>query len=997
MKYKKILMLTFIMLAILSVGAVSASEDADMISHDSDAIASQDNSFDNEITAVDESTILGDGNPYMHIENAIPMKNDSYVGTIYLNGNVGNFTVVREDTDILYQKAILSGDDQFDLAVSDLNGFLDSGYADLISFQFCYEIDSGSDWSVYSYFYYPHPDEGTIYLASDGIDPTLKTTLTSEDINTNYNSNEGFLVSLVDYNNRSIKDARIDVDFGEFIEMVYTDELGLANVSVRGLKPGNYTPFISYNGDVYYAPSNTTANVVITRTDSTITALNTIVPYNSGEYFLIYLEDAYRNPIYDAAVTAVFGEIEVLVYTDEIGWANVSLSGLKPGAYSPVVKFDGDECFYPSSTLANVVITKADSKLYACDVDTEYNSGECAGVYLEDVYGCPINNATIISVIDELMQTNYTDEIGWANVSLGGLVPGGYVNYVMFMGDDCYNPSNGTSFIEISKANTHVTTSYANGILSAFLTDDYGNPVTAAKVGFANNGVTYIFTDDNGEAKYSTQDLPEGTYTVRIKYYGDSNYNPSNQAVVTINVTKPAAYLNSSDVTVGYHDDAYLVATLRNENGTPISGAKVGFANNGVKARYSTINLTEGTYTVKMKFYGNDEYGASNQVVAKINVTRLATNLTSADVHAIYHDDAYLVATLRDGNGTPISGAKVGFANNGVKYILTDENGEARYSTINLTEGTYTVKMKFYGNDIYSESNQEIAKIVIGKIETTLNSSDVNVKYGSDDYLVASLKDGNGNPIVGAKVGFANNGVTYIETDENGEAKYSTKGLDMGTYTVKMKYYGNDTYQESNQAIAKITVADKFASVLSSADVHVIYDEDGYLVATLKDANGNPIIGAKVGFANNGVKYFYTDENGEAKYSTKGLDNGTYTVKMKFYGNDMYAESNQISARIFVGKYVPPSLTSDGVTTTYGADDYLVATLTGMDYKPIVGAKILFTVFGNKIVDITDSSGHAKISTKGYSPGIYNVMFKFAGNSLYSEATSSTKMIINRA
>ena len=52
-----------------------------------------------------------------------------------------------------------------------------------------------------------------------------------------------------------------------------------------------------------------------------------------------------------------------------------------------------------------------------------------------------------------------------------------------------------------------------------------------------------------------------------------------------------------------------------------------------------------------MKFYGDDTYGSSNQATAKITVTRVSTNLTSSDVYALYHEDAYLVATLKDADG----------------------------------------------------------------------------------------------------------------------------------------------------------------------------------------------------------------------------------------------------------------------------------------------------------------------------------------------------------
>ena len=128
--------------------------------------------------------------------------------------------------------------------------------------------------------------------------------------------------------------------------------------------------------------------------------------------------------------------------------------------------------------------------------------------------------------------------------------------------------------------------------------------------------------------------------------------------------------------------------------------------------------------------------------------------------------------------------------------------------------------------------------------------------------MLATLKDGDGNPVSGVKVGFANNGVTYVYTDENGEARYYTGNLDEGTYS-------------SNQATAKITVT-RVSTNLTSSDVYALYHEDAYLVATLKDADGNPVSDVKVGFANNGVTYVYTDENGEARYYTGNLDEGTY-------------------------------------------------------------------------------------------------------------------------
>ena len=454
-----------------------------------------------------------------------------------------------------------------------------------------------------------------------------------------------------------------------------------------------------------------------------------------------------------------------------------------------------------------------------------------------------------------------------------------------------------------SNANSILSTVYTGGNLIATLTDAEGKPISDAKVGFANNGVTYIRTDKNGKASYSTKDLKAGTYSVKVKFYGDNLYSESNQVIAKITVSKIDTKLTSSNVNVNYGTNGYLIATLKDSNGNPVSGAKVGFANNGVKyvltdangqAKYSTKELAAGTYNVKMKFYGDGVYSESNQLAAQITVNNIATKLA-----VVNSGSNGLVAILTDANGKPVSGAKVGFANNGVKYIVTDANGQAKYSTSDLAAGTYTVKMKFYGNDAYPASNQVVAQITVNKYITTLTSANLNANYGSNSYLTATLKDGNGKPISGAKVGFANNGVKYIVTDANGQAKYSIDGLAAGTYTVKMKFYGNDAYSESNQAVAQISI-NKVATTLTSSNVKVTYGSNGNLVATLKDAYGNPIKGAKVGFANGGLKYVVTDANGQAKYSTKDLAAGTYTVKMKFYGSDSYLESDQIAATVTV-------------------------------------------------------------------------------------------------
>ena len=478
---------------------------------------------------------------------------------------------------------------------------------------------------------------------------------------------------------------------------------------------------------------------------------------------------------------------------------------------------------------------------------------------------------------------------------------------------------NADNTILAKSSDSILSTVYTGGNLIATLTDSEGNPISGAKVGFANNGVTYIRTDKNGKASYSTKDLNAGTYTVKVKFYGDNIYSASNQAIAKITVSKSNTKLTSSNVNVNYGSNGYLVATLKDSNGNPVSGAKVGFANNGVKyvltdangqAKYSTKDLAPGTYNVKMKFYGNDAYLESNQIAAQITVNNVATKLA-----VVNSGSNGLVATLTDANGKPVSGAKVGFANNGVKYIVTDANGQAKYSIDGLAAGTYTVKMKFYGNDNYLESNQAVATISINKVATTLTSANVKVTYGSSGNLVATLKDAYGNPIKGAKVGFTYNGLKYVVTDANGQAKYSIDGLAAGTYTVKMKFYGSDSYLESDQISATVTVTQKSDSGSSSTNPATVSIND-------------ILAGADT------LKNYYSKNN---KFPTTVTVAGhAFTLPEFLYlmnqAINQLGSSNNAAIKCIYGVKAPSSPSGDAINTQLYKSNYLAVAKNVVSY-----------------------------------------------------------------
>ena len=184
-----------------------------------------------------------------------------------------------------------------------------------------------------------------------------------------------------------------------------------------------------------------------------------------------------------------------------------------------------------------------------------------------------------------------------------------------------------------------------------------------------------------------------------------------------------------------------------------------------------------------------------------------------------------------------------------------------------------------------NESLNESDKVTTNKANTIVSANYDEIGR----YVIATLKDGDGKAIEEAKIGFVMpDGVKYVLSDADGQAKYSTAGLDSGNYKVRVAFLGNDRYDASNKVDVKFSIT-KIATMLV-----VEYDADSKnLVATVKDVNGNLVSGSKVGFAIDGVKYITTDARGQAKYSTADLAEEEYTASVMAYGNDLYKSSNK--------------------------------------------------------------------------------------------------------
>ena len=177
---------------------------------------------------------------------------------------------------------------------------------------------------------------------------------------------------------------------------------------------------------------------------------------------------------------------------------------------------------------------------------------------------------------------------------------------VSFLGDNEYSASFAPGKVSVIKQEASLSTpnkSYyvnANKYLTATFKDINGKLIKNKKISFIINGKTYTaYTNSKGVAKVKVNVKVAKTYTVTVKFAGDTVYSPISKSlklyvkkVPTKLVVKNRSYKKSKKI-------KKLTATLKTKSGKAIAKKKLSFIVNGKK--YTAKTNKKGVATVKVK------------------------------------------------------------------------------------------------------------------------------------------------------------------------------------------------------------------------------------------------------------------------------------------------------------------------------------------------------------------------------------------------------------
>ena len=261
------------------------------------------------------------------------------------------------------------------------------------------------------------------------------------------------------------------------------------------------------------------------------------------------------------------------------------------------------------------VTTRHNTVLIVSDVSYKFNNlNKIISITLKDKNGSSVANKKISVIVDGVTYYGTTNDNGVATVKVSLSKAGTFSVTAKFDSDDDFIASLGTGKLTLTKDSTSLTSAGKTYAVTATpkeitvtLRDASGNLVANRKITATVNGKTYTATTNSkGVATFKLTLKTVKTFTVSIKFAGDSYYTASTKSI-KVKVTKTKTKLTVPKKT--YKRSAKvkkLTATLKDQFGKVIKSKKVTFTVNGKK--YTAKTNKKGVATVKVKLSRKKTY-----------------------------------------------------------------------------------------------------------------------------------------------------------------------------------------------------------------------------------------------------------------------------------------------------------------------------------------------------------------------------------------------------
>jgi protocatechuate 3,4-dioxygenase beta subunit len=492
--------------------------------------------------------------------------------------------------------------------------------------------------------------------------------------------------------------------------------------TLLGLQPGSYRLLAAANGfsSVYWTPGAGTFDVnqaasISVALDSTAAATNFTLPRPSSISGTV--RDTHGTPIAGAQVSASRTGCCGGGSTTSDALGHYSITGLTTGSYTlqATQSLYIGEYYTPSggSTNPNNAASVSVSEILTpAGIDFSLTAlGAIAGT-VRDGNGAPVSGATIYYYGPSCFGCQGATSAADGTYVIRGLLAGGYKLRADAAGlvGEYFTSAGGTSDASLADSvaavDDTIRTGFdfslsAPGAISGLVLNSQGAPiagafVTAERVPCCGSGAALT----NALGQYTISGLGDGSYRLQAsassfvgEYYSSSGGSQSaaSATLVPVNPSNTTAGVNFSLGQLGV-----ISGLVRDNSGTPISGATITYWGPGCAGCVGAQSLADGTYRIgglqvglfRLRAERNGFVGEYYNTTGGSTDFTLASLLVSAvDVETEHVDFALdrpgaLTGVVRDAQGTPIAGASVT-----ANRVLCCGSG----STTSASDGSFTI------------------------------------------------------------------------------------------------------------------------------------------------------------------------------------------------------------------------------------------------------------------------------------------------------------------
>ena len=459
-----------------------------------------------------------------------------------------------------------------------------------------------------------------------------------------------------DFSSDKIK-VRID---GNSFDFINTYVPTTYNVFVSSLTLGNHTIVVSYDGDDKFGPCSSSA-IISVFPDLTFSSTSITADKNIDVSCNVPIS-GYTMSVY---VDGKLYDSKELNGNPDIR-TSIPITGLKVGKHKIQVMISGEDCTYRYTKTVHVYVDITEDPKFNI-----LNVGESGNFIVNYPYG---NGNLTVDFGSEKVISQFIN--GTANVTIPSTLKVGRYD-VRFIYDDEDHPFNVSKYLAIEPV-FHVSNHVVNGNGAIYMKLPYDDSLGKFVVEVYNAKDKYSFSAKfkNGKASIPVTSLNEGKYTVFPKYFNGTDWFYHGVVEMTVRNSK----LTASDLTKYYGSSTGFKVKVANYNGLVMKGKYVKFYINGKyvkkvktdKHGYATLKIGKapGTYKISAK-YGKVMITRNLKVKHAVTLKTVTVKKSAKSL--------VLKATLKKGK-TPIRYKYVKFYFNGkfIKKVKTSKYGVAK-------------------------------------------------------------------------------------------------------------------------------------------------------------------------------------------------------------------------------------------------------------------------------------------------------------------------------